>query len=352
MSSLFSAARQLGVRNLMQMRRARKWGWEGLVRGHVMTRVVQTVLEIGMLDAMRRSGAVDVGKFAVERGFDARLLTAVCDYLVARRIMRRADTNGSYALDDDGQFLMNSNAARGWLELTHGYESVLHALPDLLSGRRRYEAGDIQRDGERVAVGSGRASIGFFFPLTAETIRRNGYRRVLDIGCGDATFLRYLCREYPEMKGVGLDRSPAAVSAACEQIARDGLSDRISVICADAFDLGAYKDQLRGVDVATSFFVLHELCGGPDGGPLAPFLATFRLALPGVPLIAVEAIRPSVEEMRRRPGPAIEYSLLHDLSGQRTIGRGDWRQVLERAGFSQVHEDHFDFARASIISAR
>jgi SAM-dependent methyltransferase len=266
--------------------------------------------------------------------------------------MRRADTNGSYALDDDGQFLMNSNATRGWLKLTHGYENVLYALPDLLNGRRRYESGDLQRDGELVAVGSGRASIGFFFPLTAETIRRSGYRRVLDIGCGDATFLRYLCRQYPGVKGVAIDRSPAAARAACEQISRDGLSDRITVICADAFDLGNYREQLRGVDAATSFFVLHELWGGPEGGPLGRFLATFRSALPGVPLIAVEAIRPSVEEMRRRPGPAIEYSLLHDLSGQRTVGRGDWRQVLESAGFSQIREDHFDFARASIISAR
>jgi SAM-dependent methyltransferase len=351
MEGLLRAVRQLGLRKLLQLRRARSWGWEGLLRGHVLTRVVQTLLDTGLFDAMRSQGAVDVKVFARTHELDQRLLTAMCDYLAGRRLLRKADSNGSYMLDDDGAFLMQSDAVRGWMELVHGYEEVLHALPDMLAGRRHYRVGDVQRDGEHVAVGSGRASVGFFFPLTADTIRRGGYRRVLDIGCGDATFLRYLCRAVPGVEGVGIDLSEAAVRAAEAQIAAEGLSDRVKVICGDAFRLGDYRTELAGVDAATSFFVLHELCGSAGDGPLMPFLQTFRCALPNVPLIAIDAIRPTVEQMRRRPGPALEYSLLHDLSGQKTLARGAWRDVFIAAGFADVHEEHFDFARASIISA-
>ena len=351
MHSLLRAIRQLGVRRLLQLRRARSWGWEGLLRGHVLTRVVQTLLDTGLFDAMRSQGAVDVKVFARSHALDEQVMAAMCDYLVGRRVLRKADSNGSYRLDDDGAFMMRSDAVRGWMELVHGYEDVLHALPDMLAGRRHYRVGDVQRDGEHVAVGSGRASVGFFFPLTADTIRRGGYRRVLDIGCGDASFLRYLCRTVPGVEGIGIDQSEAAVQSARTQIAQENLCDRVKVICGDAFKLGDYRAELQGVDAATSFFVLHELCGPAHDGPLMPFLETFRRALPNVPLIAIDAIRPTVEQMRRRPGPAIEYSLLHDLSGQTTLARGAWRKVFIDAGFGEVSEEHFDFARASIISA-
>ncbi len=349
---LLTVVRHLGLRHLLQLRRAREWGWEGLLRGHMMTRVVQTLLAAGVFDALRADGTMSAADFAARHHLDPHVLRSLCNYLVARKVLRQADAPGSYALDADGVFLADNELLRGWLQLAHGYEEVLYALPDLLAGRRRYAQDDVHRDGELVAVGSGRASIGFFFPLTVETIRRAGCRRVLDIGCGDARFLRHLCARVPGIRAVGLDRSPEAVQAARERIAAENLTDRIEMICGDAFELDKYAEPLRGVDAATSFFVLHELCGGPDGGPLKPFLETYRRALPGVPLIAIEAIRPTVDEMRRRPGPAVEYTLLHDLSNQTTIGRGAWREVLGAAGFTDIDEQHFDFARASIVTAK
>jgi SAM-dependent methyltransferase len=351
MSSFFGAIRQLGVHQMLQLRRARNWGWEGLLRGHVLTRVIQTLLDVGLFDAMQQRGAIDLGAFAAERSLDRRLLIAMCDYLAGRRVLRRAATECCYELDGNGAFLMDSSALRGWIELTHGYEDVLHAMPDLLTGRRRYAAGDVQRDGHHVAVGSGRASNDFFFPLTTERIRRGGYRRVLDIGCGDAMFLRYMCARLPGVTGIGIDRSPEAVAEANAAITRDGLTGRVQVVCGDAMELGKYRTRFAGVDAATSFFVLHELCGGSGQQLLEPFLDTYQRSLPGTPLIAIEAIRPSVDQLRRRPGPAAEYSLLHDLSGQKTIGRGAWTEVLKSAGFTNLTEEHFDFARASIYTA-
>ena len=348
-ASLLSVLRQLGLAHILQLRRARDWGWEGILRGYVLTRVIHTLLDVGLFDSMRRDGVVDVGLFASEQGLDHRVLIALCDYLTGRRVLRQVG-EGSYALDEHGDLIMDSSVLRGWMELTHGYEDVLHAMPDLLAGRRHYEAGDVQRDGRHVAIGSGRASNDFFFPLTMDRIRRAGYKRVLDVGCGDAMFLRYVCGQIPGVTGIGIDRSPEAVAAAQAAIMKDGLADRVHVVCGDAMALDRHQQEFRGVDAATAFFVLHELC---DGGQRLrePFLDTYRRTLPDAPLIAVEAIRPSVAQMRRRPGPAVEYSLLHDLSGQKTIARGAWRGVLERAGFASVTEEHFDFARASIYTS-
>lgn len=349
MTALVKAIRELGVRQMRRLNRARRWGWEGLLRGHVVTRVVQTLLDAGVFDELHAEGRLDVDAFAARQGLDARLLRALCDYLAARRLLCRSDDGSTYSLDANGELLVEGTL-RGWMELTRGYENVLHAMPELLRKTRHYGT-DIVRDGHDVAVGSGRASSEFFFPLTATRISRAGYRCVLDIGCGDATFLRYLCSKVPGVKGVGIDRSPDAIAAARDRICREGLSDRITVLCGDMTTLADHCDDTREVDAATAFFVLHELLEHDGTDVIAEFLHTFRCALPGVPLIAIEPIRPSVEEMRRRPGPAIEYALLHDLSDQVTMPRGAWTKVLAAAGFGAVDVEHCDFARSSTYIA-
>ena len=63
MSSLFGVIRQIGVRQILQLRRARNWGWEGLLRGHVLTGFPWNVLGYALtwpLPMMQAAGLVGV----------------------------------------------------------------------------------------------------------------------------------------------------------------------------------------------------------------------------------------------------------------------------------------------------
>jgi hypothetical protein len=104
---------------------------------------------------------------------------------------------------------------------------------------------------------------------------------------------------------------------------------------------------LPAIDAATVFFVLHELLYfGED--VLLNFLKDFRRLFPGTPLIAFEAVRPPVEELRRHPGISVYYFLYHDLTQQKPVDADTWKQLFRKAGFESIEERQLDFAKAAI----
>ena len=102
-------------------------------------------------------------------------------------------------------------------------------------------------------------------------------------------------------------------------------------------------------DVATAFFVLHDLVeGGTDR--LILLLRNFRARFPGVPLVVFEVVRPELEELRRRPGMSVHYFLYHDLTQQRPMTQQEWRDVFRAAGFPSVAERYLRFARTTVYT--
>ena len=209
---------------------------------------------------------------------------------------------------------------------------------------------DVVRDGKFVGAGSGLASLDFYFPLVRKLIADGKRRKVLDIGCGDGMFLRYLCAHFPEIEGVGIDLSPEAVEEGRRSLRSEGLDHRIRLHVADAANISQLKSEPAGIDAATTFFVLHELCDGKNNPRALAFLKAFREAHPGIPFHVVETVRPAPDLMRARPGPAVEYFLFHDLSGQNPIAREEWRSLFQSSGFQSVQEDYVAFVRTSIFS--
>ena len=313
MRELLFAIKTIGLPQLLKLRRARRWGWEGIIKGYFLTRAIQTFMQVGLLERCKTNEEVDVKAFAAEHRLDGELVYALCDYLYARRILKK---NGMrFSLDKDGRFLADNDLMQGWFMLAHGYEPALHELMPLVSGTLGYGR-DVVRDGELVARGSGLASAALYFPMVAEMVRQAGHRKVLDIGCGDVTFLRYLCRVVPGLQGVGVDLSADAVRSGQEQLAGTDLEGRITLIDGDAGDMSAHRVALDGVTAATTFFVLHELADHGQSEKLAGFFSRFSETLPDASLIMVETIRPDTEELRAKPGPALDNFFFHHISGK------------------------------------
>lgn len=61
-----------------------------------------------------------------------------------------------------------------------------------------------------------------------------GARTVLDLGCGDGTWLVRALRLDPSLTAVGVDRSGEGFGRTREQAAREGLGDRLELVVADA----------------------------------------------------------------------------------------------------------------------
>jgi 2-ketoarginine methyltransferase len=347
MLELLKATGRFGLPYMLRLRSSYKVAWKDVFRGYVTTTGLHALLNVGFLDELERQGSVDIDAFATERDLDIRVLRPVCEAFQSMRILRR---NGEcyYLRRPQAETLA---AIRGWLEVSWGYSEIFHSLEDLMRGDKKYGT-DFSRRSDYVARGSGEMEKWLYFPLINDIIRERRYKTILDLGCGDGTFLRNLCTINKEVRCFGIDLAQSAIDEGrCKAIVA-GLQRRLTLYAQDIAEIGGVAGPaLRGVDVATAFFVLHELLYHGKT-VLLKFLGDFRRVFPNVPLIAVETIRPTPEAMAKREGLAIYYFLYHDLSQQRPVDRETWKALFKEAGFEYIEERNLPFVRSAIYLLR
>jgi SAM-dependent methyltransferase len=345
MGSLLDTIRLVGAGRMLRLFRGRRQ-MEPLMVGYYTTRALQALFNVGFLDEMHAKERVDPEAFAKVHGLDINVLRPLCDSLFSFRIFKKE--RDGYSLDDRGQILVG--VTRGWFVATYGYEDVVHSLEGLLRREQVYGK-DVKRRIECVTEGYAEMEKWVFFPWLFEIVAKKGFKRVLDLGCGDGTFLRALCTENREITGYGVDIAVEAIAEGRRKVEAAGLGGRIELNVADISRLEQIPGTLEGIDAATTFFVLHELLyGGAD--VVVDLLQGFRARFPGVPLIIFEVARPSAEELRRRPGMGIIYFLHHDLTHQKPVGRDEWRELFKKAGFTAIEEIDLWFARTIIFIVR
>lgn len=347
MIELLKTIQVIGLKRMFKLYKAHRYGWNQIISGFYTTRTMQALFNVGFFDELVLKGNIDIDEFARSKNLDAFILQALCNYLFALSILKK-NSSGYYSLDSKGSLLVE--VARGWFNGTYGYEGVFHFLEDMLKKEKVYGR-DIYRRIDFVAKGSGEVEDWIYFPLAIDIITENGFKKVLDLGCGEGAFLRRLCKSNKEVRGYGVDISPEAISDGKDKVIEAGLQDRIHLLVENISKIEKAPKLLQDIDAATVFFVLHEiLWQGTE--PVVELLRSFRKIFPGVPLIVFEAIKPSAEEMRKRPGMAVQYLLQHDLTHQKLVGRENWRNLFENAGFNSINERYLGFARTAIYTLR
>ena len=331
----------LGWRSVLQANRLKRLS-EETIRGFYVTRALIALFNIGFFDELAGGRAVDLETFAAQKRLDPRVLRLLCDYLFSLKILRRDGEN--YGLDAKGSTLVQSLS--GAFHVVYAYEDIFYHLESLLTQEKKYGV-DITRRSEFVAKGSGAVGKLLAFQMVQDTLRRYKFERILDLGCGDGTFLIDLCERNERVKGYGLDISPEAVAAGKRNLERKNVQDRVRLFVGDIFRIEALAGQLRGIQAATSVYVLHEFLSD-DNARILELLQGFRNSLPGVPLVICEVIRHTPEELRRKPGGVLEIQLFHGLSNQRLASRAEWQALFRQAGFTNIQEAYLDFVRTAI----
>jgi cyclopropane fatty-acyl-phospholipid synthase-like methyltransferase len=339
MLSVLRIAKVLGWRAILKSYQIRRMS-NITLRGFYATRVIIALLNIQLFDELVKCKRVNLERFAARENLDLKMLQILCEYLFELKILRREGTE--YALDADGELIAKS--MDGVYYLVHAYEDVIHHLESLLRKEMTYGL-DVQRRADLVAQGSGSVGQLLAFPMMYEEIRRNRFRHVLDLGCGDGSFLIGLCQSNAGVRGYGVDIAPEAIALGKQRVAEANLADRVQLFVGDILDLDAVANQWSTVDVATAVYVIHEFQNG-----IVDLLKRFRAILPGVPLMICEVIRHSPEELRKKPGGIMEIQLFHELSHQRLFTREEWHSMFEQAGYTSIQENYLAFMRTCIYT--
>ena len=146
-------------------------------------------------------------------------------------------------------------------------------------------------------------------------------RRLVDVGGGSGVLLSAILRATPALRGVLMDR-PAAIAAARERLATEGLSERAECVAGDFF---------ATVPPGADGYLLSRVIHDWDDRDAVRILRRCRAAMPGTArLLLVESVLPE----RARDAPEAIRMDLHMmvLLGARERTEEEYRRLLAAAG--------------------
>lgn len=176
-------------------------------------------------------------------------------------------------------------------------------------------------------------------PDVDRRLRADPPARVADIGCGAGWSSIAVAKAYPKVGVDGFDLDEPSITAARENAAKAGISDRLTFFSRDAASGG----QAASYDLVTAFETIHDMAD-----PVAALRAMRSLVAPGGAVLVADE---RVAETFTAPGDEVErlsygWSVLHCLPvgrvdpparGTGTVMRPETlRGYAREAGFSGV----------------
>jgi 2-ketoarginine methyltransferase len=193
------------------------------------------------------------------------------------------------------------------------------------------------RNATSVGLGSCGISQHDALPMTRRLLGHipERFRTVVDLGCGDGSYLVDLCCSLPGIRGIGIDSEPASVRAATQAATHSGVDDRVRISVGSASAPPDLSNEQGPLCFVTAF-VLQELLEQTGRQTIIDLLTSTFTLYPDAHWVVIEVDHrpndPAV--MSHELGRAYynPYYLLHQLTEQRLETVAFWRDLYREAG--------------------
>lgn len=307
----------------------------GDVSGFYRSWLVYLGLELGLLAALAResSEGVSAPQLAASAGCARGPVDGWCRAAYAYRIVEA--TGGPeprYRLDPDlATVLLDERSPEyvgGQFAFTVGASLDYGGMVDFFrSGRPVAErSARYHRSVERLNAQDTQLFLEDGIPALPELgPALSGSTEVLDVACGDATWLIGMARAYPSLRLAGVEHDADWLARAQERVLREGLTERISVERADPADL-PWAGRFALVHLQN---VVHEL---PD--PVGALADAWRAVARGGSLIVMDWPLPSdLSDYRTPHGELVwGYQLDELYGGTSLVTRERFVELFAAAG--------------------
>jgi SAM-dependent methyltransferase len=297
----------------------------GLIEGHYASEIVLGLLRSGLLHLLVHEPRVEV--LARLTRADPRLLDQKLDFLARTTDLIEPAGRGRYAI---GNYPF-AEISFQFEKFIGAYGKSVHHLA--ASASSPVEGAQID---ER-ALAAAFSGVHAVPSGLVQRLRRDGYRRLLDIGCGPAALLVEMASHDRDFVGFGVDRSAAMCRLARERIAQAGLAPRLHVMRGDARDIGKLLDgrARRNIDVIHARSLLNAFSGGGANSP-GVLLRRLRSAFPGGVAFFVDYYGelgwPSASRQPYRLSRIQDVAQLASGQGVPPTSRRQWRAIYREAG--------------------
>jgi hypothetical protein len=310
-----------------------------LLRGQAACQAIAALAEAGVVESMLGAS------FAVEDFTAVRspqVLRSLFKYLQSLDLLASSNGNGRYALTCAGRAVFKRAGA---FLLLSSYNPYFANLGNLLTGEN---IAPPTVDRRRNVLGSGSLHSKKFFPCVWDVLGGNPPAVLIDLGCGDGTFLELACREWPNMTAVASDMSHLAVEYSAERLKNIGRPAGASIV-ENARSVESWVAQLPHSLKSASpctismWFVAHEFSGGvPE--TIVDFFRRLRRSLPmaEIALAEIVAIPTQVLAANHEGSIMPEFLFFHELSRQGVLSWDVWQSIRKQIPYELSAERQFD----------
>jgi SAM-dependent methyltransferase len=300
--------------------------------------LLRTGFQLGLFEALREPQSGE--RLADRLGLAPELVDAWLRAAQSHGLLSRSHGRGGgeYRLGGLARWLLEapeSESLLAWLDLAvESYGPSLERLPALMQGAELPEFGSVP-DMERAVAGAR-----LFEQRALEALRRipgaRAARRLLDIGCGDGSYLTAFLLRHREAHALGIERHPEIAERALVRFREAGIDRRAELRVGDftsmdlpegCFDLVLLNHTLHyfGEDEHEALFrrALDHLCPGGVLAVLIPVLTRH----PAARAAGLSEVMAAFDLFLRG------HRNLHGLPDLLEL-----RAVLERVGFASVGE--------------
>ena len=307
------------------------------IRGFVLAQALFHFMDQGIQAAIGSSNSFKVNELAESLKLNERRLFGFLQYLA---------NEGFVELDNESVRL--TSKGRGiadffpWYKLlVGGYAQTFQQLAAALKAGSPYAT----RDSSNVGVGSCGISQHDALPMTRRLLSRikGDWHTVVDLGCGDGSYLVDLCRSIPGIRGLGFDSEPASVEIARRAAVEYGIADRLEIRLSRATALPDLSLEAGPFCFITAF-VLQEILEQSGRSAVLEMLRSTFDRYPDSHWIVIEVDHrpqdPSV--MSKSLGLAYynPYYLIHYFTEQRLASVQFWEQLYSEAGLTVLAVEH------------
>lgn len=305
------------------------------IRYFFLASVLHHAFQLGIFAELARDPGASAGQLAARLGLDADRLRATLAYLRNENYLR--DTDGGWTLTAKGTGV--AQFAPWYQMCVGGYAITFQQIGDVLAAG----AGYATRDSYQVGMGSTGLGVTDTLPLAMQLLDASAASRhtLVDLGCGDGRFTIEILKRHPELRGIGVDPTPASIERATRLRDESGLRDRLEFITATAADVPKLDLPEAGSGIAfLTAFVLQEMLEQDGEQQVEDLLRATFDAFPDAVWVVVEMDYQPDSPLLGAHGLAQAfynpYFLIHNITEQRLKPRQWWHSLFERAGLNAL----------------
>ncbi len=308
------------------------------IRGFVLAQALYHFMDQGIQAAIKTSNGLKICELAQSLKLNERRLFGFLQYLANEDFVELRD-NESVWLTNKGHEIADFYP---WYKLlVGGYAQTFQQLSITLKAGSPYAT----RDTSSVGIGSCGISQHDALPMTRRLLSRikGEWHTVVDLGCGDGSYLVDLCRSIPGIRGLGFDSEAASVEVARRAAIEYGIDDRLEVRLSRTTTLPDLSAEIGPFCFITAFVFQGILEQSGRDAVLNMLSSTFD-RYPDSHWIVIEVDHrpqdPSV--MKNSLGLAYynPYYLIHFFTEQRLAGVQFWEQLFRDAGLNVTAIEH------------